>query len=223
MCIVMALFSLAMVTQAQENTRREFWPEIDVYLHLNPKFRLFFLATVTRSEETRANVETTFGAHLDYQPHKNIRFRAGYRYSFSLSDTDPYRENRIVFEQTFTHPLPLDVVVTDRNREELRFVNGKFSVRYRNRLTFEREFTIGRFKPTPYVSGEVYYDSRFDTWNRNRIYVGFLFPVRRGFPLVKLIETRRQVVLDFYLMRQLDSRSSPSRIYGLGLAANVYF
>ncbi|MGH9931602.1 MAG: hypothetical protein ACREA9_20535, partial [Pyrinomonadaceae bacterium] len=112
---------------------------------------------------------------------------------------------------------------TDRNREELRFVNGKFSARYRNRLTLEREFTIGRFKPTPYVSGEVYYDSRFEIWNRNRIYVGFLFPVKKGFPLIKLIEPRRQVVLDFYLMRQLDSRSNPSRIFGIGLTARVYF
>jgi hypothetical protein len=178
---------------------------------------------VTKSEETRENLEGTVGADLEYKLHRKFRLRAGYRYGFSLDGDDPYKENRVVFEQNFTQTLPLEIVATDRSREELRSVNGDFSFRYRNRPTLEREFKLGRFKPAPYVSGETYYDTRYDTWNRNRIYLGFELPLRRGFPLTKLIDPERQVVLDLYWMRQVDSRSNVPRINGIGVVAKFYF
>lgn len=39
-------------TRAQESTTHtEFWPEIDVYIHVKPKVSLFFLGTVSNSVE----------------------------------------------------------------------------------------------------------------------------------------------------------------------------
>src|ERR1044072_891652 len=164
-------------------TALQFWPEVDLLVPLNEKFRLFFLATTTKSEETRENTQGQLGAHLDYQLHKQVSLRTGYRYGFSLGDSsDPYKEHRIIFEQTLRQPLPLDVLLSDRNREELRWVNGEFSARYRNRVTLEREFKVLNRPVTPYGSAEVYYDSRFDTGNGNLSLVGAQLAFHHGAP-----------------------------------------
>jgi hypothetical protein len=194
-----------------------------VYVSLNEKFRLYFLATTTKAEETRDNTEAQVGAHLDYHLNKRVSVRAGYRYGFSLGGADPFKEHRLVFEQTLRQPLPLQVLLSDRNREETRWVNGKFSARYRNRVTLEREFKILNRPVTPYSSAEVYYDSRFNTWNRNRFALGVQFAFKHGAPLISLIHPKKQFVLDVYVIRQNDSRSEPSRVRALGIAFNLYF
>lgn len=202
---------------------KQIWPEVDVYVPLNEKFRLFFLATTTKAEETRDNTEGQVGAHIDYHVTSRISLRAGYRYGFSLGGSDPFKEHRIVFEQTLRQPLPLDLLLSDRNREDLRWVNGEFSARYRNRLTLEREFKLLNRQITPYGSAEVYYDSRFKTWNRNRFALGTQIALKHGAPLISLIHPKKQFVLDLYLMRQNDSRSQPSRVRALGVAFSIYF
>src|SRR5262245_140108 len=85
--LFLILFICSPVTaQDQESdSRTEFWPEIDVYVPLNPKFRLGFFATVTRVEETKEDTEAAVGAHLDYFWRKDINLRVGYRYGFSLA------------------------------------------------------------------------------------------------------------------------------------------
>ena len=135
----------------------------------------------------------------------------------------PPHDDALRFANSSTQPIPLDILVSDRNREEIRIVNGETSARYRNRLTLEREFHIGRFAPVPYGSAEVFYDNRFDTWNRNRLNVGVQIPLKRGFPLVSLVEPKREVILDLYYSRQNDSRSSPTHIQAVSIAVNLYF
>lgn len=116
-----------------------------------------------------------------------------------------------------------DIVLSDRNREDFRFVNGEFSFRYRNRVTVEREFHLFKKRTiTPYVSGEVYYDTRVDTWNRNRWSLGVQTSLRRG-PLLKMLLPKRQVILDLYFMRQNDSSSDTPHINALGAALSFYF
>lgn len=218
-----AVFTSGARAQQDSGTVKQFWPEVDVYVPLNEKFRLFFLATTTKAEETRENIEGQVGAHIDYLIHSKARLRAGYRYGFSLGGSDPFKEHRIVFEQTLRQPLPLDVLLSDRNREDLRWVNGEFSARYRNRVTLEREFKILNRQITPYGSAEVFYDNRFKTWNRNRFAVGAQIALKRGAPLISLIHPKKQFVLDVYLIRQNDSRSEPHHVNALGMAFNIYF
>ena len=210
---------------AQEDSKplKQIWPEVDVYVSLNEKFRLFFIATTTKVEETRDNTEAQVGADIDYQLRKKVSLRAGYRHGFSLSGSDPFNEHRILFEQALRQPLPLHLLLSDRNREELRWVNGDFSARYRNRLTLERTFKVLNRSVTPYGSAEAVYDSRFKTWNRNRFAVGAQIALKHGAPLITLINPRRQLVLDVYVMRQNDSRSQPSRVRALGVAFSIYF
>lgn len=229
--LFLLLFSISsQAVQAQEPTaHKEFWPEIDVYINLKPRVRLFFLGTLSKSVEDgefrhAQAYEAQIGAHLDYIPNQHVILRAGYRYGSAVgSNNDPFKEHRFLTEQTLRTMLPGELLLSDRNREDFRFVNGEFSFRYRNRVTVEREIHLFRKRSlTPYVSGEVFYDRRYDVWNRNRYAVGVQTALRRG-PLLKRLLPQRQIVLDLYLMRQNDSRSGTPHVNALGAALSFYF
>ena len=95
-------------------------------------------------------------------------------------------------------------------------------------MTIEREFQLsdvpllrGR-TITPYLSGEIFYDTRFGVWNRNRYAVGVVQSLRRG-PILRKLLPKRGINLDLYFMRQNDSRSSPSHVNALGAALVFHF
>jgi Protein of unknown function (DUF2490) len=216
--------------RAQESTtRKEFWPEVDVYITVKPKVRLYLTGTVSKSVEdgelrNAQGYESQIGVHVDYIPNNHVILRTGYRYGTSVgSNSEPFKEHRLVTEETLRHPLPGDLLLSDRNREDFRFVNGDFSFRYRNRVTLEREVPLFQGRSiTPYVSGEIFYDTRYKTWNRNRFALGVQQSLRRG-PLRKMLLPERQVILDLYYMRQNDSRSEVQHVNALGAALAFYF
>ena len=230
---IVAVFVLLIGIQraaAQEpTTRKEFWPEIDVYITVKPKVRLYLTGTVSKSVEdgelrNAQGYEGQIGVHVDYIPNKHVILRTGYRYGTSVgSNSEPFKEHRLLTEQTLRELLPGDLLLSDRNREDFRFVNGDFSFRYRNRVTLEREVHLFKGRTiTPYVSGEIFYDTRYNTWNRNRFAVGVQQSLLRG-PLRKMLLPQRQVTLDLYYMRQNDSRSDTKHVNAIGAALTFYF
>jgi hypothetical protein len=144
------------------------WPEIDTYLKLNDTTRLYFLATAV--QESRESTEGEFGVNIDVQlkplkrktpllefrldesKNRLLMTRIGYRYLPSY--TGGSAEQRGVLEGTARVPL-IDflghLLLSDRNRVDLRFIDGEFSWRYRNRLSAEREFSIGHVRLNPYA------------------------------------------------------------------------
>ena len=206
----------------QSETRTEIWSEVDVYVPLNEKWRLFFLFKSNRAEETRDDRELTLGAHADYTVNKRLVLRGGYRYVFAPGD-NPFKEHRIITEQTFRQDLPLAFLLSDRNRQDFRFVNGSYSFRYRNRVTLEREFRVCNRSITPYGSLEVFYDTRFNVWNRNRLTAGTQIQVKRGFPLLRKLTPRKQVILQLYYTKQNDSRSQPHHVHAIGASLALHF
>ena len=228
LCLFAVLVIGTRTGKAQE-TRKEFWPEIDVYINVKPKVRLYLLGTISKSVEdgelfNAQSYEAQIGAHIDYIPNKHLILRTGYRFGTAVGDTDDgFREHRIITEQTLRKMLPADFLLSDRNREDFRFLNGDFSFRYRNRVTIERELPFfKRRNVTPYVSGEIFYDTRFDVWNRNRFAVGVQHTLLGG-PLQKMLLHKRQVVLDIYFMKQNDSRSQTPHVKAVGAALLFYF
>ena len=226
---LLVVISAQLVRAQESSTRNEVWPEIDVYIHLKPKVRLFLLATVSKSVEdgelrNARGFESQIGAHIDYIPNEHVILRAGYRFGTSLGETDdPFKEHRLLTEQTLRKLLPGELLLSDRNREDFRFVNGDFSFRYRNRVTVEREFNLFRQRTiTPYVSGEIFYDTRYRIWNRNRLTAGVQTSLRRG-PIRKLLLPKRQVILDLYYTRQNDSRSSMQHVNAIGASLAFHF
>jgi hypothetical protein len=71
------------------------------------------------------------------------------------------------------------ILITDRNRGDLDWSKGSFTWRYRNRLTIERRASIGSYHPAPYVSVEVFYQSRYGKWSSTNLYAGCLLPVSK--------------------------------------------
>lgn len=214
---------LRTVAGADSETPKELWPRVNVYVPLNEKSQLFFLFAVTKAEETRENTEAQFGAHIDYTVNKRLVLRAGYRYRFSLDEADPFKEHRPILEQTYREQLPLRIRLSDRNREDFRIINGDFSFRYRKRLMLEREFLLPGRSLTPYASVEVYHDSRFNVWNRNRLTAGVQIQLRKALPLLSRVAPRKQVILDVYYTKQNDSRSQPLHLHAIGVALGIHF
>ena len=105
-----------------------------------------------------------------------------------------------MLEATGRHLLWGGVLISDRNRLDLRFRDAGFSWRYRNRVTGEKEFSIGRFKFNPYARGELYYDSRYDKASRTELSAGSVFPITR------------RVELEGYFLHQNDTGGTSNRI-----------
>jgi len=217
--------SFAVPAHAQS---KQVWPEVSTFVKLNDRMRFYFLATtVKESEET---TEGEYGPNLDFyiKPLKKQRkkwlvfpldeskarrlsVRVGYRYILPYGSDDP-GEHRGVLEITPRTPLPAGILVSDRSRMDFRFIEGVYSWRYRNRLTFEREFSVRRFKFAPYIRGEAYYDSRYDKWSRTAIIAGSTFPVTK------------HIELEPYWEHQNDSGGSSNRdVNAFGAVVNLYF
>ena len=227
--LISLAFGARAVSAQQPATSNEFWPEIDLYINIKPKLRVFLLGTVSKSVEdgelfNGKAFESQIGVHIDYIPSKHLILRTGYRYGTSVGDTDqPYKEHRFLAEQTLRKMLPGSLLLSDRNREDFRFIDGDFSFRYRNRVTIEREFHLFRERGvTPYVSGEIFYDTRSSAWNRNRFGAGAQISLRRG-SVLKMLMPKHQIILDLYYMRQNDSRSQTRHVNALGGALAFYF
>jgi len=58
----------------------------------------------------------------------------------NINNVDKANENRLQFDAAPKFPLPKDMLMDDRNRLELRIIDGDVTWRYRNRLTFQRSF-----------------------------------------------------------------------------------
>jgi len=222
--LALAAFGLAPALRAQN--QQQFWPEVDTYVTLTDRARLFFNDSLSSDQDTR-EVQGEFGVNFDYfvrpflrpelrgdDPAKSklLTLRVGYRYLPTLLGDGPY-ENRMVVEGTSRFKLPYAILLTDRNRFDLRWVENKpYSWRYRNRLAFERNFSIRHYEFAPYVRGEIYYDSRYDKIAKNAFTVGSVFPIN------KRVET------ELYYEDQRDSSTTPNyHTRGIGLCLSLYF
>ena len=204
----------------------QLWPEISVFTRLNDRMRFYFLATTVK--EHRESTEGEFGPNFDFylRPFKDrkrvagfrldeskkqsLLVRVGYRYLDSFSG-DP-SEHRIVLEATARYPLKGGVLVSNRGRTDVRFIDGEYSWRFRSRLSVETEFSIGPVRMNPYVRGEAFYDSRFDAWSRTEWIGGTAFPLNR------------RVELEGYFDYQHDTGSDPNhRVYAIGAVLNLHF
>jgi hypothetical protein len=203
----------------------QFWPEVDTYWKMNENVRLYFVASQTR--ENRSGTDAEIGPNVDFYLNplfklrkitvfqldqaksRPLMLRVGYRY---LPSSDNPPEHRIVMEATPRYPLISGFLVTDRNRCDLRFIEGRFSWRYRNRLTAERELALKSVHFVPYGRAEAYYDSDYNKFSRTTLAAGSIFPVGK------------HVELEGYYEHQNDTSKSPNRqVDAFGLVLNLYF
>jgi hypothetical protein len=208
------------VATAQET---QFLPEADVYLKLNESVRLVGQAKDTRDggDPTQLEIGPSMEIYtkplvrlkrltafdLDEAKSRPLVIAAGYRYLTGSPST-----NRMELAATSHFPVKFGLLLSDRNRSDLDWSDGKFKWRYRNRLEIEKAVAIRSYHPSPYASVEVYYESQYQKWSTTEIYVGCLFPIRKHFEL------------EPYYEHQNNTGKKPnSQINGIGLILNMYF
>ena len=149
---VFAIAAVNIVGQQSDQTKHEIWPEIEIYIPLKEKYRLIAFANSQKASETGENLEGQFGISIDYAYRENVSFRAGYNFGDSKGTSDRFPEHTIFVEQTIHKSIGEHLLLTDRNRQEMRWLDADFSARFRNRLKLERAFSLGGRSIVPYGS-----------------------------------------------------------------------
>ena len=104
------------------------------------------------------------------------------------------------------------ILISDRNRADLDWQSGKFTWRYRNRLTVERRLTFHSYHPAPYASAEVFYTSQYQKWSTTALYAGCSFLVGK------------RVEFNPYYEHQNNTGKSPNQqLNQFGLILDLYF
>src|SRR5271167_317558 len=127
---------------AAQSSSNQFWPEMGGYYSFNPKFRLGVMASRSTDGASYSSIEV--GPTLNYFAKHFVRpvlstpneaknnllvFGIGYPY---LAGINQAPENRIKLDCAPQVHLPLGFQAADRNRIDLRFIEGSaFSWRYR--------------------------------------------------------------------------------------------
>jgi len=188
----------------------EWWPELDVY-YTPAKHQRSMLELSSQAEHEGTKHQATVGLYQDYLWLPGGFARAGYRFTFSTRDAS-YRESRLLAEANITAWSSPTWRLISRLRGELRDVNSEWSYRVRERLHFQHlsQATAGP-RLEPYVTTEVYYDSRFNTLDR--------IAGRAG---VEMYLSRTQK-LDVYYARQENSRSTPGAVNALGITLKLSY
>jgi Protein of unknown function (DUF2490) len=214
-------FTVAAATLASaQTTRFEFLPEIDTYKHFTDMIQGEFLISRTADAETFNSVQIGPNLNISLRPilrswlfrknetsYKYLTFGVGYRY---ITNVDKSDENRGIVELIARFPLPAKMQVGDRNRADLRWIQGQFSWRYRNRITLERSFKIQGYPITPYGRAEFYYNSQSASWDRKVYEAGCILPVHS------------RAELNPYYERQ-NNTSKPNHVNALGFTLSLYF
>jgi Protein of unknown function (DUF2490) len=221
---LLAFFLCSPSSRAQNQTYQT-WPEIDTYLKMNSNLRLSFFASTTK--ENRQGTAAEVGPNIDFflkplvklkritifeldqSKNRPLMLRVGYRY---MPSTDGPTESRGILEATGRYPLIRGVLLSDRNRADLRFIAGEFSWRYRNRITAERTFAIRSYHFSPYIRAEAYYDGSLHKWSRTAETFGLIFPIRK-----------RTEIEPFYEHQNDTGNTANRQVNAVGLALSLYF
>jgi hypothetical protein len=203
----------------------QFLPEVDTYFKVNSNVTVYFQAKQTR--EGGDPTQGELGPSIEFYLKPLIKLKdvtafdlndakkrvlvldVGYRYL--PSPTSP-PENRLRLDLTFHFPLKGGILISDRNRADLDWQSGKFTWRYRNRLTVERWLAIKSYHPGPYVSVEPFYESQYQKWSTTALYAGCLLPIGK------------HVQIDPYYAHQNNTGKKPNQqMDQFGLVLNLYF
>ncbi len=182
----------------------EFDPGITLAVDLPKRFRFDLFAGQEKSEEVGSKknkvgagvsfrIKPAFKRLLDAADSDKqhlLVLGAIYEYSVAKENEATSLEHKIMLDATLRYDLPKKFLLSNRNRVELRWVNGDNHFRYRNRPLVERSFKLYKRDFTPYVAVEAFWDQRYKKWNIFKFSSGVQVPVFR------------RTVLEFFYERQ---------------------
>jgi hypothetical protein len=169
----------------------ELAPELNAFVKLSSRARLYMLADVTSSSDGGV-LDGEMGIHADYTLKPILRrelrhanwerdryfwARLGYIHSDNLEgEPDAAAEDRVLLQFTARAPIAHEVWFVTRAGVDIRDLDGEHSNRYRLRLNAEKEFlTPSGAALVPYAQAEWFYDTRFDAWSRQVYQAGIEF------------------------------------------------
>jgi len=221
-------FALTVAAQTADfsDVNHEFWPEFDVYVNLNEHSRIYALYTATKQENLNTYSDGQTGIHIDFyglRPFRqqligyldrsrssSLMVRVGYLYSHPRNNSGSSTEHMATAEATGRAHRAGGLLLSDRNRLDLRWVDGDPKHRYRNRLKLERAFDIGRFQLTPYAHAEIFYELKQREWTRFRYSAGAEWNITK------------RMILEGYFLRQNTWASVPQFVDAFGMAVQFY-
>jgi hypothetical protein len=122
---------LGAAVRAQTTYSREFWPEIDLHHRFADRMTdMIGLVDTSRDRDSGPAYQGELGAVLDHRFLDWFSARIGYRHASAL-DGGSFREDRLLTEQTFRMALPPRVTIDFRTREDLRWPDTGYSMRFR--------------------------------------------------------------------------------------------
>jgi hypothetical protein len=135
----------------------------------------------------------------------------GYNYVTAVGGTSgDYPEHRGVLEATPSIPLTDILLFSDRNRAEIRSVDGSTSSRYRDRIRVERRTKTDLITLNPFQSAEFFYGSRYSAWNRTMYTIGSEWTLATT------------AILENSYQRRNASISAPATVNPLGLTLSLF-
>ena len=224
--ILMAAVS-AMPSAAQtKDSTNQFWPELDFFINLNQQSRIFAMYTATKSADLAAYADGQVGVYFDYwmaRPLRNpvighfdparskaLMLRVGYLINRPRNNSGSATEHIATGEVTSRAQLPASLLLSMRNRVDLRWVAGDPNPRYRNRLKLEWTFDAGKFQFTPYAHAELFYDFKVGKWTRFRYAGGAEWYISKRFGV------------EGYYLRENSWDAVPQFVNGFGIVLQFH-
>jgi hypothetical protein len=225
LAVVCVWHALAGRAVAADST--EFWPELNAFVRLSPRTRIYLDAAYAEGKESDT-ASLDLAAYLDislkpitrkelwtedWQRSRYFWARIGYdRISKETSETGAYvAEDRGIVSFYGKAPLPAEVWLEARARADLRWIGDDYSERYRFRLEATREYTVNRRPVVPYVNYEWFYDTRYDGWARTLWNVG------------AEVTTSEHFRFEVYLAAQQDRLPEHESLAAFGVVAKWYY
>jgi len=227
---VFELFLMTLSSTAQSQNpepANQVWGALNVSFELSERSRVTAFIEKHDGEEDALFKERKFGVLFGYRVRRlgkhlssdndkeneyNLVLAAGYEYIVTDQDkASSIHEHRLVLQATPKYAFGLGILAQDRNRLEFRWQDDGYDFRYRNRLTVERPFRIGKLRLSPYAAGELFWARNHHAWNENQYAFGVQWPVKTIFKL------------NTYYLRQNCTTCGTDPLNVLGLTANFYF
>jgi hypothetical protein len=204
----------------------EFWPEFNAFVRLNPQTRLYCVAAYAKGKES-PNRTVDLAGYVDVSLRPTLRpvrrqedwarnrflwARIGYDHVFAAEGVDRSpKEERGILSLYAKDEFPGQLWLEGRVREDLRWIDGEFSTRYRLRAEATREFMPLRHPVTPYFNIEWFYDNRYDDWSRILCMGGTELTIDEHFRF------------EVYLAQQKDFHPNESTLRAVGILVKVYY
>lgn len=221
-----AVFCPRAVGQSQtSDTETEFWGETDGHVQISPNMRALAFGGVQQGvgfDYQQWYVAAGLGyqfkpilkthlENIDPDKEHHLVVAGGYEFLQTNQTGKMKDESRAVVEAIPGFRLSAGFLVRDTNRVEFRWIDGVYSIRYRNKLNCEYDFIFHGFRFTPYASAEAFYDGSKNAWNQEYYSAGVQWPYKRIF------------MLDTYYLLQKCPTCKPPNANVAGVTLNFYF